>query len=550
MPTPPPPFAVFVLLAMLPWGSAADAQSLSYDLPFMADVQPQLSTEGVAESLPDVRSSEAVSEARVTQALDIGAIAVVGLSSLNPGDFADVIEPHIGKCLDAEGLEQLAGAIAGRAQARGFAFATAWIAPQQLQSGVLQVHVDEGRIDEIRLQGKEHAGVRAALAPLLSGKPVGKGEIERRLLIAGDIDGVRIVGTKFLRENRKGVLVVEVKTDRVRGNVTLSNDGTRVVGPEQVTISVDINSLIASDDAVTLTWSTTPFQPNELQFGRIRYEKRISESGTEVSVAGALARIRPGSYLAPLSIKSRSWQLQAGILQPLWRRKSRSLWMQTTIGVRDLLQTRQNALVRDERIVTASASLYGYTAFANGRLRANLSVTQGLGIMGASGSNNPFASRLDADGEFTAMNFWSDWTGPVAGPLTLRLALQAQIASEALPVSEEFGLGGTSFVRGYDWFERSGDEGVMGMAELRYAFGQSFNANRRAELYAFFDGGTVSNRASGFGGGSLASTGGGIRADVTGSLGANLELAVPLTGARNDTSTQRPKFNFRLSKNF
>ena len=108
--------------------------------------------------------------------------------------------------------------------------------------------------------------------------------------------------------------------------------------------------------------------------------------------------------------------------------------------------------------------------------------------------DNPFASRLDSDGTFTTLGFSGDWTGAVAGPVSLRMAMQGQLASQALPVSEELGLGGTNFLRGYDWFERSGDEGIMGLAELRYGLNKPFAAVRRAEFYGFLDGGTLSNR--------------------------------------------------------
>jgi hemolysin activation/secretion protein len=107
-------------------------------------------------------------------------------------------------------------------------------------------------------------------------------------------------------------------------------------------------------------------------------------------------------------------------------------------------------------------------------------------------------------------------------------------------------LGGTGFVRGYDWSERTGDQGAMGMAELRYAWNKPFRLIPRAQLYGFVDGGEVGNLGGGFGGGSLASAGAGVRADVTGRLGANLELAVPLSGPRYDTGNKSPKFRFGL----
>ncbi len=486
----------------------------------------------------------------VSRGLDVGAIAIIGLQTMAPGDFAAVIAPCIGKRMDEDDLSELTNSIAKRAQADGLPFATAQIMPQRLRTGVISVQVDEGIIDEIRLEGHDHAGVRAALAPLASGKPVRTAELERRLLLATDFDGVRITGRRYIRENGRGILIISVAYNRFAARATLANEGTRVIGREQLTLVADINGVLDADDSVSFTWSSTPAEPGELQFGRVRYQRRITRSGTEVIATGALALTRPGAYLAPLDIRSRSWQAGLSLQQPLIRRRSHSLWLQADFNLRDLRQTLRGALSRDERIVTARGSLFGYTALLGGRLRGSISVTQGLGILNASGPDNSFATRLDADGTFTTLGFSSDWTGAVAGPFNLRLAMQGQLASQALPVSEELGLGGTGFLRGYDWFERSGDEGIMGQAELRYGLNRPLPAIRRAELYGYVDGGTVSNREAGSGGGTLASGGGGIRVDFAQVVSAGLEIAVPLTGERYDTGDRRSRINFRINTSF
>lgn len=542
-------FAALTVLATVPFGTAASGQ------PTLDRVQSVPEDRSAPDAPPareplklDVEAPRAASASKRT--VEVGAIALKGLRTLAPADFADILATRIGRSLDPADISALATALAQRARDRGFVFATAWIEAQQLRNGVLVVCLDEGTVDEIRVEGGEQPAVRAALAPLVTGKPLKIGELQRRLLLAGDIDGVKIRSSRFLREGGKGVLVVLLALDRIAGRATLANEGTRPIGPEQLTLHVDFNSLLAADDALSVTWSQTALQPGEMHFGRLRYEKRVDRSGTEVALAGSVSSSRPGAYLDALNIHSRSWSIGASVLQPLLRRRARSLWFQAELGVRDLRQTRAGVLARDERVVTARGTLYGYTDLAGGRLRANLALVQGLGILNASQAGNPFASRRDADGTFTTLAAWSDWTRPLGAAFSIRLAMQGQLASEALPVSEEIGLGGTSFLRGYDWFERGGDEGVMGLAELRYAWDHPLGLIRRAQLYAFVDGGEVSNRDGGYGSGSLASAGSGIRADLTRTFGASLELAVPLSGPRYDTEDRTPKFNFRLQKSF
>jgi hemolysin activation/secretion protein len=238
------------------------------------------------------------------------------------------------------------------------------------------------------------------------------------------------------------------------------------------------------------------------------------------------------------------------LLQPLWRRRSASLWFEGELGVRNLLQWRRGTQVRDDRVVAARGTLYGYTDLAGGRLRVSTTLSQGLDILGATRSGDPLASRGDADGVFTSLSAWTDWSRELGGNLSVRVAMLSQLSSRPLLITDEVGLGGPGFLRGYDWSERSGDEGVMGMAELSYLIDSPFGLARRAQLYAFVDGGRVNNLNGGFGSGALASAGGGFRANVTRTFGASLEVAVPLSGARYDTSDETPKVNFKLLKSF
>jgi hemolysin activation/secretion protein len=509
--------------------------------PMEEQPEPNLQTEVEVTSAPLATGQSGVF---------VGAITISGLQELTPADFADILNGRVGRHHSAAELSALATMIAKRMHARGYAFGSAWIERQRVSNGVLVVRVDEGRIDEVRFDGPHGPAVRRALEPLMNRKPIRVGEVERRLLLAGDIEGARIRGSRFVREGGRGVLLVSMAKDRATFRASLSNAGTRPIGPEQARIEVNLNGLFASDDSLTMIYSTTPAQPPELQFGYIRYEKRISPAGTEIGFIGSVSSTRPGSYLTPLNIRNRSWYAAATMLQPLLRRRKASFWLQGEFGVRNVAQWRGPLRVRDDQLAVGRLTLYGYTDVAGGRLRASAALSQGLDILGANRPGDLLSSRWEADGTFTAGTLWTDWTKSLGGNFSLRLAAQGQLSSQPLLISEEISLGGTAFLRGYDWGERSGDEGVMGSAELRYMWNEPLNLAKRAQVYAFFDGGSVSNQAAGLGGGALASAGGGVRMDLTSKLGANLELGVPLSGIRYDTGDKTPKLSFGLTTAF
>lgn len=170
------------------------------------------------------------------------------------------------------------------------------------------------------------------------------------------------------------------------------------------------------------------------------------------------------------------------MLWPLWRRREASLWVEGELGMRSLQQRRAANLLRDDRTVTFRTTLYGSADIGGGRFRFSTTLTQGLGLFGATLRGDPLASRPDAGGSFTAVNSWADWTVGLGSGFSLRLAAQGQLAFAPLLVTEEFGLGGTAFLRGYDWSERSGDQGVTGLAELRYMANRPLGLVQRAQF--------------------------------------------------------------------
>lgn len=481
---------------------------------------------------------------------DVGAIMVEGLVALSPQDFADIVQDYSARTLGAGEMSALSDRIAARARERGFIFANAVISPQSLSSGVLRVSLDEGVIDEIRIEGDADPAILSQLEPLRDGRPVTLARLERHILLADDISGIRLRSPRYEREGERGVLIVEARRDRFSGRAELANDGSQPIGPLRARIDFDANGLISPFDEIDFTYSTVPTEPGELQYLAGRYSVVVSPQGTEVSFGASYSATRPGAYLADRDIFGKSARVSGRLRHPLRRSRGFSIWVDGELEFRDLRQDRFGALARHDRIPVARLGFYSRALMLDGAIRGGLTLSQGLDILDATQQGDPLASREDASPDFTVLSGWFAWERALASSLELALAGRGQLSSTPLLITEDIGLGGNSFLRGYDFSERSGDNGIMGSAELRYDWRNPLGMLRRAELYAFADGGVVGNLEDGRGSGSLASSGGGIRTDLTRNLDLDLELAFPLTGPRYDTDDKSPRFNVAVTQSF
>ncbi len=482
--------------------------------------------------------------------LDVGAILIEGLEALPAAAFADVIAPFAGRPLTHAELARLTDAIAERARAQGYALATAWIPEQRLVAGTLRVRIDEGRIDALRIKGDDDPALRRQLEALVGRGPVTLAQIERTVLLADDLPGVWIGATRFEREGASRVLVVEARRSDAGGSLQLASDGTKPLGPVRARIDLDANGLISPRDRVDLSLSLTPLEPEEQAFFSARYAVIVSDAGTSLGAFGSYSRTEPGAYLAARELLGESWQGGLRLRHPLLRRQRRGLWLEASGEVNDLRQDALGALVRHDRITLGRIGLYGFGPFAGGTLQGRATLSQGLPLLGATDTGDPRSSRLAAAPDFTTFGWWLQWRRPLAPRLSLALGTIGQIASGPLLIGERFTLGGGSFLRGYDFAQGLGDEGIAGSAELRYDWPKPHGGVRSLQLYAFADGGMVSNRDGPAGEESLASGGAGLRADITRRLDLDVEVALPLSEPRYDTLDRSPRLNLRVSRNF
>ncbi|WP_298302432.1 ShlB/FhaC/HecB family hemolysin secretion/activation protein [uncultured Erythrobacter sp.] len=480
----------------------------------------------------------------------VSSIIISGNRAMSDTEFVDLIEEYTSRPLTQQDLSTLATRVAVRARFHGYIFATATVPRQDLDLGVLRIELDEGRIDEVRLAGAQDPAIARQLAPLVSSQPVTKEELERRLLLADDISGVRILETSFDKEGSRGVLLVKTQRSNASSYVEMRNNGSRQVGPVRARIDVDFNGLISSGDEIDLSFGTTPLQPSELQFARGSYKIVVDASGLELGAHLSYSRTEPGAFLSDREIAGRFVRAGVSAEYPLKRRRELSLWVVGEFEVTDLEQDRFGELARRDRVPALRAGVYSRGKLADGWFSGRLIASRGLDILSATDPGDLLASRLDASARFSSLYGWFAWNRSLADSFSVALGARGQIASDPVLATEDIGLGGTSFLRGYDFNERSGDNGVMGFGELRYDWrGKGFWLPR-GQAYIFADGGVVSNLEDGFGGGSLASAGGGVRLDLTRDLDLGVEVAVPLTGERRDSDSAGPLFNLRVGQAF
>ncbi len=541
--------AITLLIMAAPCAAQVDQTTVDQADPSIVEQELRQEQRGAPRAKPSVVIAPEAERSSAATLVTAGAIRVEGARVLPAGAFAAVVQSYVGRILSPDDLRALASDVANVARDAGFGLATAWIPEQRVANGVLRVALDEGTISEIEIDGGAGAAVRPYLTPLTSGGPVPTAELERRLMLAADVPGVRLGKARLDRRSGRNVLVLKAYRDQVQGRAFIDNWGSSAVGPVRARLSVDFNGLLTDDDRLTIAGVVTPLEPKEFGLLRAAYSKQIGTEGTELTLGGYFANSEPGGVLAGRDVKGRSLGVEAGLSHPFVRARSASLWGGLHLSVRDSSQSRRGVKVRDDRLSTLTASTFATRQLEGGRIRARIAAVQGLALFDATRPNDPLASRRDADGTFSKLEAWGDYEQRLGLGFSFLMQAEGQVAAGPLLASEEMGLGGRSFGRAWDYREFSGDKGVAASVELRFDVEGMPRPLTGAQLYGYADAGSVANYRGGFGGGSLVSAGGGLRLWL-GRAEAGIELGLPLSDGADPLAGQDPRISFTVGSRF
>jgi hemolysin activation/secretion protein len=463
----------------------------------------------------------------------INYVVIEGTTAYDAVSLEALFRPYYGKRISLKKLYELADDITRRYHDDGYELSRAVLPPQKIKGGTVRIQVVEGYIDSVKTEGtyRDAPAARGIIERLRDDRPLNMHHLERDLLLLSDLAGVSVRAVLKPHANDPGGtsgLTLVFADQPVPSTASIDNYGSRYTGPVELSASSGVNHLpLAYDQFLVNGMIDVPF--NELQYVQASERVPLSSWGTTATLQGIYAHSEPGFRLTPEQIESHSWNYGVSVSQPLIRSRLQNLTVGGDFTVKDIATDALGSeLYHDKlRIVSLNASYDRQDGWGGSNLlQAKLS--QGLDILGATGTGSPDLSRADGHSDFTRISGNAGRLQAITDTVHLYLAAEGQYAWSPLLSSEQFGFGGQQFGRAYDASELTGDDGMAASAELRYSPPTPL-PNLHPELFAFYDIGRVWNYGDWGGGVSAASAGLGARFAFGNHLSGSLEVAQPLT---------------------
>jgi hemolysin activation/secretion protein len=491
---------------------------------------------GPAISVPGIEAPPGAAETKLV----IRQIRIVGATIYTAAQLAELYANVIGKKVTLQAVYDLAQRITAKYGGDGYVLSRAIVPVQQLDpnGAVVKIQVVEGYIERVEWP-PELSTYRDFFSyyagRITAERPVNIRTIERYLLLAGDLPGLKFKNSMKPHPTKVGaaILVVEVTHKPVDFFARVDNRGTPARGPLEFLTSTTVNNLLHSHDAFTLT-AAGAFKTRELQYYAANYRQVLTGEGLTYFATASYGFGRPGTEeLELLNYRTKSLYAETGLSYPVIRERERNLnlsglwfWSNDRGSFFDMPDEPPSTHDRMRGIrLRADADSADQTGAIN---QLYFVFSQGVRGLGATQNGQDLASRVNGRVDFSKMELTVSRLQPLPLPaFSVLIAAYGQYAMTPLLVSEMCGYGGRLFGRGFDPSRFISDSCFEALFELRYDVPLELKEITQAQLYGFFDHGWLHNLAPVLGtftSVDAASFGGGLRLGWLNAVTADLTV--------------------------
>jgi hemolysin activation/secretion protein len=539
----------------------ADPGRAQQQLPLKTDNLPPARMEAAPSLLQPQAMPEGANAVRFT----LNAVIVDNMSVYDADSIRPLIDAQLGETVSMEYAFGLAQALTERYRKDGYILSRVVVPPQTIKDGRLHLTAIEGKIGDVETDLPESLQtdlVKAQVKTLTAQDgPAQLKDLERALLILNDLPGAQI-SSALSPGDRPGTskLTLTGTEKTVEGRAAIDNYGSKYLGPWQGAALLALNNLRGKHDRIELQAGAAPRGTSkpELGFLGLKFTEPLGDAGTFLETSTFYAATQPGEILKDLDVRGSSEFASLGLKHPILRGREHSLWGRIAFDARSVQSESAVDIPRQDDLRVVRLGLTETFLTTNWGLAHNvldLEVSKGIGGLGASKAGDPYLTRAEGKPQFLKMVLEGQRLQALTGKLNALFGIKGQKSSDPLLTAEEVGLGGFGggYGRGYDPSEIAGDDALAGKLELQWNTPEPVSFIDGYQVYGFYDIGAVWNQDASdpsLAKRSLASTGAGLRVNLTPLYEADLSVAVPLTRDVEFDGDKAPRFYLSVARNF
>ena len=478
--------------------------------------------------------------------LTVRRFEIVGSTVYREPEFASLTQPLLHKTIPLAGVYELAARITALYGKDGYVLSRAIVPPQEFSGhgAVVRIEVLEGYVDDViwpeGLREKYRDFFSDYGARITARRPVNIKTIERYLLLASDLPGLRFSSTFKASKTHQGAstLFVTATEKHLSGEASIDNRGSDGRGPWEAQVSATASNLLGHHEEMAIKYATAVPSMNELQFVEGSWKQVLNSEGLTYVFTGSYNNGVPGlPPLEAINYASTGTVFTSMLAYPVIRSRDENLTLSGTVFAEDVKSTALSTPFTDDRLRGGRFGLvYDNADTLGGTDLVQLTLSHGVDGLGSTETGDPLASRAGGRVDFTKVELLATRTQSLSRAIpgvSVYGALFGQYTQDPLLVVEQCSYGGKTFGRAFDPSTLTGDTCVTSLAELRYDLTLPASVGLNAQFYSFIDDGYVNRNTVSLGTPKeqwASSAGAGLRLNWTDRATLGIEGAKEIAG--------------------
>lgn len=520
------------------------------------NIEPLPPPEQLLPPAPSPTPPGEVPPVETPQVIRVKRFVVTGSTVFSEQELVGAIEKAIkplgpdGRNVSLAELFQARSAITDYYTSRGYITSGAFVPPQKLQDGVVEIRVLEGSLEDIRVTGLKrlNPGYISSRLAIATKAPLNRDRLLQALQLLQLNPLVASISAELSAGSRPGTSLLEVKVTEARSafaTFTVDNQRVPSVGSVQGQLLGTELNLLGFGDAISLSFSKTQGS-NALDFS---YTVPLSPYNTTLGFSAGFSNSQV--IEAPfdiLDIQSGSYYLELTGRHPIIRTPTQELALGLTLSTRRT----QTTFLEDLRLPFPSpgADEEGITREAVIRLFQEYTVRSSQSVFAVRSQFNlgveALGATVNADPPDTRFFSWrgqAQWVRLLAPDTILLVRGDLQLSDRPVLPIEQFGIGGLLSVRGYRQDLLLTDNGLFASVETRIPVLRFPQQQALVLLTPFVDFGKGWNNSPipDPDPGTLVSTGFGFRLQVSNNFNAQIMFGFPLVKVDSRKETLQEK---------
>ena len=447
----------------------------------------------------------------------VNTIVFSGNTVILTEELEKVVAPALGKELTLGELNQVAEKVSQYYVKKGYILAQAYLPPQEVREGVIEIAILEGEVGAIEVHGNQRyasSTILGMLEPIHKRRVLHEGVLETALNELNEYPGLTVRATLKPGANLGQTDLDVTAQERMPYTLALNLDnyGSRLTGPWRYGTDIGIGNLLGVGDNLMFTGMKSN---TRLFFTNVGYAIPVNHFGTKVQANWSHSENVVGQEFGFSRPVGRADIISGDVLQTISRTSLLTLVANGGFDYKTVRNIVSGSLASKDELRIFRLGLRGdYRDLFLGRTFFGATWHYGVDVLGGSAQDAPMTSFSGA-----GPGKWSTATGdlarfqslafpwvqglPLVGPAlsdsSLLLRATGQIASDRLLSPERFSIGGYYTVRGYPVAEKIGDDGYAVTAELtvpipssaKIPFSETLVWKQTVQLAAFIDHGAT-----------------------------------------------------------